>query len=230
MALKKQCSERDCTNCVQSVDHLFQGLPPAVLQDLNAHKLVHHYTRGQAVFYAGNPPNGLYCVSSGLIKIESLSADGKTHLLRVVKAGGVLGYRSLFSNEPYHATAIVSEDADICMIPREYFLKLIHEAPELMLRIVSRLSTELREAESRIESHADKEAPERIAEAVLYFKDHFPNHNWTRKELGEWAGTSPETVMRVLGKLESEKVLSLQGRLITILDRKKLLLAANLPG
>jgi CRP-like cAMP-binding protein len=223
-----KCLQRDCESCVDSIDHLFTGLPPLALKEISESKSTHRYTRGQAVFYAGNTPLGLFCVNKGVIKLESLSSEGKAHLLRVVNKGGVLGYRSLFSGEPYHASAIVSEDADVCLIPREAFMKVAREYPEFMMRIVAKLSVELREAETRIESMADKEAPERVAEAVLYFKNHFPHQNWTRKELSEWAGTSPETVMRVLARLETQQIIEQKGRVITILNKKKLLEFADL--
>jgi CRP-like cAMP-binding protein len=222
-----KCLNRDCASCVDSIDHLFTGLPEAALKEISKSKSTHRYARGQAVFYSGNTPLGLFCVNQGIIKLESLSSDGKTHLLRVVSKGGVLGYRSLFSNEPYHATAIVNEDSEVCLIPRETFMKLTREYPEFMMRIVSKLSVELREAENRLESMADKEAPERVAEAVIYFKDHFPTQNWTRKELADWAGTSAETVMRVLAKFEEQGMIEQKGRVITVLQKQKLLDFAN---
>jgi CRP-like cAMP-binding protein len=163
-----------------------------------------------------------------VIKLESLTSGGKIHFLRVVTEGGVLGYRSLFSGGPYRASAIVQEDADICLIPKDVVLKVMSDYPEFMMRIVSRLSVELREAESRLESLVDKEAPARVAEAVLYFKEHLPAQTWTRKELAAWAGTTPETVMRVLAKLEEQGLIRQQGRVITIVERQKLLEFADL--
>jgi CRP-like cAMP-binding protein len=88
-------------------------------------------------------------------------------------------------------------------------------------------SQELKQAERRIVSMADKDATERTAEALLFLKENFPDQTWTRKEIAEWAGTTPETVMRVLARFEDDGLIEQKGRLIKLVDRDGLLDAAR---
>jgi len=208
--------------------NIFCSLPDAAVELIERHKVLNFFKRGQCIFYAGNFPSGLYCVNSGVIRLETISGSGSNHILQVVQQGGILGYRSLFADEAYEATAVVHEDASVGHIPKASVLELISRYPEVGLKFLSWMSQELRLSEDRMCGLADKNAAERIAEAVLFLKEHYNNQTWTRKEIAEWAGTSPETVMRTLADFASEEILELKGRKINILKRDALFARANL--
>ena len=214
--------------CQARERNVFCELHQEGLELLNDSKILNHYKRGQNVFYAGNNPAGLYCVSGGLIKIENSGATGTNHILRVVGTGGVLGYRSLFADESYQSTATVVEDATICLIPKSSINELIKKNPELALKFLQQVSKELRAAEDRFCGVVDKDAPDRVAEALLFLKDNFGDQVWTRKDIAEWAGTTPETVMRTLAQFEDNGFIEQVGRKINVKDRKALLKIANL--
>jgi len=82
--------------------------------------------------------------------------------------------------------------------------------------------------ETRLHRISSNSAIERIAEALLFLREHFHEKNWTRKEISEWAGTTTETVIRTLADFEEEGLINQTGRLITILNREALLQKANI--
>ena len=57
-------------------------------------------------------------------------------------------------------------------------------------------------------ARADKEVPARVAEALLYFVANIPEHKFTRKEIADWAGTTPESVIRTLGDFEDDNLIA----------------------
>lgn len=218
-----------CLNCESRADNvLFCNLPKEALAIIDQAKSVNHYARGQSVFYAGNMAPGLYCVTEGVIKVEAAGASGTNHILRMVGPGGILGYRSLFADEPYQSTATVNEDAKICFIPKSSLMELIAKQPEVAMNLLKHVSRELRMAEDRMRGRVDMDASERVAEALLFLKDHFEGQIWTRREIAEWAGTTPETVMRTLAQFEDEGLIEQQGRKISVVDRKALLKIAQI--
>lgn len=219
---------KDCSQCESRAENIFCDLPSAALEIINKSKVLNRYKRGQTVFYTGNSPSGLYCVNSGVIRLENSSQQGHNHILRVIPRGGILGYRSLFAEEAYEASAVVHEDAEICLIPKHAISELIQKHPEIALKFLAHVSKELRNAEHRLCGLTDKNASERTAEALLFLKEKFANQSWTRKDIAEWAGTTPETVMRTLATFEDEGILSQKGRKIEILDKKALVEKANL--
>ena len=220
--------DKDCELCGARKKNVFCDLPPEGVKLLDQSKVVNYYKRGQTVFYSGNFPAGLYCVNGGVVKLEAPSENGNGHILRVAQAGDMLGYRSLFADESYQASAVVQEDATICLIPKSAVMQLVEKYPDIALQFLARISRELRQAEDRFRSSVDKAAPERIAEALLFLKENFADQAWTRKDIAEWAGTTPETVMRTLADFEEESLIAQKGRRIEIKDRKALLERANL--
>lgn len=214
------CSNKNSIHCQQcdgrARNDIFATLPPEALALIDENKSIHAYKRGQYIFYSGNPPSGLYCINAGTVKLENESRGGTSHVYRVVTVGGVLGYRALFANEEYHSSALVHEDAVVCHIPKSCILELVSRFPEVGFGFLAYISRELRSAEDRHRSLADKEAPRRVAETILQLKKNFPEMTWTRKDIAEWADTTPETVMRSLSDFKSKGFIELRGRKIDI--------------
>src|SRR5690606_5487656 len=124
------------------------------------------YPKGQTVFWEGNKPQGMYCVNKGAVKISHTGNDGKEQIIRMVREGDILGYRSLITGEDYTSTAVALEDTTVCLIPKENFFKLLEENSDLSLGVMKLLSKELDTAENTISSLAQKQVRERIAETL----------------------------------------------------------------
>lgn len=181
------------------------------------------FKAGQVIFYAGNMPLGIFTIQSGLVKLEVTSPTGAAHTLRLVGPGGALGYRSLFAEEPYHASAIAVEDCELCFVPKTEIMNIFTSHPQLALKLLTHISKDLRMAEEKWMDQMDKGASERIAEALLFLQDHFAHQSWTRREIAQWAGTTPETVIRTLAQFEKEGIIDqTDGRNIRILRKEKL--------
>lgn len=217
-----------CQSCAKSSNNLFSDLPDAALSILDNSKMTRKFKKGEPLFHAGDDPKGIYCVNSGTIKLETEGPQGNGHILRVVQGGGMIGYRSLFANEAYHATAVGVEEGTACYIPRSSFLQVIEKFPDLSLKLLNHISKELGSAENRLIKMTDQSASERIAESLLFLRENFDAQNWTRKEIAEWAGTTPETVMRTLAQFEVDGLIAQVGRKIEIKNRKALVELANL--
>lgn len=144
-------------------------------------------------------------------------------MVQIYGPGAVLGYRALFSSEPYQSSAIAVEEADVCFVPRNTIFDLVKREPDLALKFLMQLSNDFRMIEQRLQRISSYSASERIAEALLFLRENFDGKNWTRKEISEWASTTPETVIRTLADFETEGLIEQKGRSIKILDRSKLL-------
>lgn len=192
---------------------------PDVIRVIDSVKVVCHYKAGQMIFKQGEEPLGLFAVQDGLVKLEVNSMDGHAHTLRLLGPGGVVGYRSLFAQEPYKANAVAVEDVSLCYIPKKELFRVFTEHPEATLKFMQAICKDLRSAEEKWVDQMDKDASERVAEAILFLQDHFNDQRWTRKEIAQWAGTTPETVMRTLSQFEKDGLINQAGRKIIILDR-----------
>lgn len=225
---KKTCSEaslpsaENCRNCENREGSLLCA-DPEILETVLKAKTTCRFKAGQVIFYADNDPLGVYTIQSGLVKLEVSTSNGSAHTLRIVGPGGTLGYRSLFAGEPYHASAIAVEDCELCFVPRKHILDIFQSNPELTMKLLSHISKDLRVAEEKWLNQMDKGASARIAEALLFLQENFSHQNWTRREIAQWAGTTPETVIRTLAQFEKEGLIDQkEGRTIILLSKEML--------
>jgi CRP-like cAMP-binding protein len=213
-----------CDNCQQSSGGFFCLLEKEGLEFINSAKRHDSYAKGAVIFERGDSPSGLFCVLKGVVKVETENEEGKSHILRIVGPGNALGYRALFSQSNYQARAVAHEKCEICFIPRPAIEKLVQLHPELSLKFLALLSEDVKRAEERLCSATDKATASRVADTILFLDSHYsPEKPWTRKEIADWAGTTPETVMRTLTQFEDESLIRSRGKFIEIADRKKLL-------
>jgi CRP-like cAMP-binding protein len=226
-----------CDKCTAFSKGIFCQLDLNDLPALNGHKVMNTYKKGHVLFYQGNPPFGLYCISSGKIKITKVGNDGKESIVRIASNGDVLGHRSLFSNENYNATATAMEDSSICFIDKKFILKLVHDQPSIALNIIQKLSREMGSAESKSASMFQKNVRERLAELLLTLAASYglPEKNrirldikLTREEMASMIGTASETLIRFITEFKEQGFIQQEGKIIFILDKEGLMDFANI--
>lgn len=206
----------DCEHCSGFSTSHFCNLKQKLLGLLNDHKTHIEFKKGEVIFREGDRPQGLYCISNGIVKLNHLDEAGREVILRLHKAGDLLGYRALFSEESYHATAVAHEQSEVCFVPTETIKSLISSDPDLALSFLKQVSKELHSTEDRMSAVISKPVQSRVAEALIYLKYELPESKWTRRDIAEWIGATPETVMRTLAQFESEGLISQDGRMIHI--------------
>lgn len=222
-----QPTPSSCSVCDIKADSLLCSSPDVLLA-VEKVRTSCRFKAGQVIFYAGNMSLGIFTIQSGLVKLEALSPNGAAHTLRLVGPGGTLGYRSLFANEPYHASAVAVEDCELCFIPKSEIMSIFMAHPHLAMKLLTHVAKDLRMAEEKWVGQMDKGAPERVAEALVFLQDHFSQQQWTRREIAQWAGTTPETVIRTLAQFEKDGLIDQSdGRNIRILSRNRLTARMN---
>src|SRR5437763_1688809 len=83
------------------------------------------YQRGAVVFHEGNIARGVYVLSSGRAKVSISSAEGKKLIIRIAKAGDVLGLYAGLTGRPFEATVEVVDGGRVCFISRTDLFKLM---------------------------------------------------------------------------------------------------------
>ncbi|EQC43075.1 cyclic nucleotide-binding domain protein [Bacteriovorax sp. BSW11_IV] len=236
--MKHSRESNACQNCPSRGEGIFCDLENMELQDISEHKVTNLYKKGQTLFVQGNHPFGLYCISSGNIKVTKTGPDGKESIVRIVTGGDVLGHRSLFTNEYYTATATALEDSRVCFIDKKYILKVIQDKPSVALNVINKLSRDMGAAESKLTSLHQKNVRERLAELLLLLKESHGidlgggrfklDIKLTREEMATMIGTANETLIRFISEFKDEQMIEQDGKTIIISDEEKLIEWANL--
>lgn len=189
---------------------------------------MHPLKRGETLYQTGDLPTGLHFIQHGLIGLVAIGSTGNEYLIRLAKTGQYVGHRSLFAGETHHATAVALEDTHVISVSKTVILRVISLFPKVALLILETISKELKNAELGRVSLADKNVIARVAESLLYLYERFPEHQWTRREIAEFCGSTTPTVIRTLAKLEAQGIILQTGRKIEILKKGVLLeLTAN---
>ncbi|WP_344823303.1 Crp/Fnr family transcriptional regulator [Rurimicrobium arvi] len=228
--------EHSCVTCNARMHSVFSVIQGDHLSELNLHKSCTTYKKGQLIFSENGLPMGLFCVNSGKIKLSTTGPDGKEQILRLVKGGDILGYRALLSSDRYHCSAVALEDCSVCIVDKQYFLKLALEQKELCVAIFKKISEDLKHAEQHIVSLSQKNVRERMAEAILFFKATYGFDadgqtlaiQLSREEIADFVGTSTESAIRLLSEFNGDKIIELVGKKIKIVNIAKLEKTANL--
>lgn len=192
-------------------------------KDLFAQAASKTYHRGDVIYRSGETPQNLYFVESGLVGLGLWGESGKDHLVRLFRAGQIFGHRSLFANEPYHATATVIDESKIRFMSKSEMRTLMKGNCDLAEKLLETLSKELRQAEAKQLVLSEKDAPARIAEALVYLKELHPDYSWTRQEIADFCGTTTPTVIRTLARFADEGLIEQKGREIVLLKKDDLL-------
>jgi CRP-like cAMP-binding protein len=180
------------------------------------------FDKHRYIYQEGEKPEQVYYITEGLVGLYALSSSGKEVLLRVFGPNQYFGHRSFLSQGPYHATAYTLKKTQLNYIHVNDLEKILHTNNQVTLDMARNLACELLRAENRLRDLTDKSAKQRIIQALIFLHSKYPAHQWSRKEIGDFASATLETVTRVLTDLNQENLIIKEGRKIIIQDEDAL--------
>jgi CRP/FNR family transcriptional regulator, dissimilatory nitrate respiration regulator len=206
---------------------LFDGLPPEQVEDLALIVTEQVFRKGETIFSEGEEGTGFYVGVSGRIKVYKLSPEGKEQILHLFGPGEPFGEVPVFAGQRFPANAIAMEESRILFFPRTAFVGLIKRTPELALNMLAVLSLRLRRFARLIEDLSLKEVPGRLAAYLLYLQEMEKGRkdlelDVSKGQLASMLGTIPETLSRILGKMNKGGLIESEGPRIRILDAEGL--------
>jgi CRP-like cAMP-binding protein len=229
--MKVQQKNTPCELCMSRKFSLFSNVSEPHLCQLSESKNLITHKKGQILFYEGTKPLGIFCISDGVVKVYKTASNGKEQIIRLAKKGDFLGYASLLGEESYSNSATIVEDANICFVPRESFLKILSDDTEFHRRVTKALCHDLGIMESKLTDATQKSIRERLAFTLLKLSETYGIDGnagdkidiiLTREEIAGLVGTATETVIRLLSEFKKDELIEYQGKKIIVLDKKGL--------
>lgn len=221
-------------SCLQHVP-LFHELLEQEISLLNSEIQSRTYRKGEYIYEEGTPSEALYVIHQGVVKVTTLSEDGKERILRFLFPGDFDGLFALFKEGVHYAYAEAIEDTVVCRIYRNDLKAILERNTDLTFRLLTLLSERLRDADQWAGSMSFMDAETRLAKILLDFdaRATVPGVHQlpvAKKDLAALIGTTPETLSRKLTAFESAGYLSLQGQKgIKIIDFGALEEIAGMP-
>ena len=219
----------NCHQCITKQFNSLDKLSKNQLISISEHKSETTFKKGETVFKEGDNLNGIFCVRSGNVKLSKLSNNGKDQIVRFVKEGELLGYRSVISQHPAGLTVTALDDMHACYISKDKIFDMLKSNPNFSLDIFKAVSHDLNEANITLTDMAQKSVRERLAHTLLFLEEMFGVDNegnisvhLSREEIANVIGTATESAIRLLSEFKKEEFIVLKGKHIKISDSKGL--------
>ncbi|MFY8111799.1 Crp/Fnr family transcriptional regulator [Flavobacterium sp.] len=218
-----------CEQCIVREFSSLKALNKEELLKVANCKTSYTIKKGEPIFEEGETINGVYCIKEGFCKLSKLSTNGKDQIVKLVKAGELLGQRSMVSDEPANLSAVALEDMEVCFIPKSEILNFFNENNQFSLGMMKSICGDLKESDLHVVSMAQKTVKNRLAETLIYLQDTFGKNadntlkiQLSREELAGMIGTATESCIRILSEFNKSGLIELVGKKIAIKDLNKL--------
>lgn len=218
--INKDCLHENCLLC--------QHVTPEWLELIEQHRQVLNFKKGQHIFTEGSKVEGMFFILSGKVKIE-MSWGERSHIVRLAKDGDILGHRGFGLDDIYPASGIAVAPTSVCFVPTDFFVKLLKTNTQLLFRLTFLYADELKKTERKLRNLAHVQVKGRVAEALLDIREAYGTddsgvlgHRMSRKDIASIAGTTYESVVRMLNELVADNLIALVGMDIKLLDVDRL--------
>lgn len=218
-----------CEQCIVREFSALKALNKDELIRISDCKTSYTVKKGETIFDEGDSLNGIYCIKDGVCKLSKLSDNGKDQIVKLVKKGELLGQRSLISEESTNLSAIAIEDMQVCFIPKQEILQFFNENNQFSLNMMKSVCGDLKDADDNMVNLAQKTVKQRLAEILLKLETDFGSNDdgslkiqLSREEIAGMIGTATESCIRLLSEFNKEGWITLQGKKITITNKKEL--------
>jgi CRP/FNR family transcriptional regulator len=212
-------------------DHPFAKLSGAAMAHFEAIAPEVTRARGAALFVEGETPRHVYVICSGRVKLSVTSREGRTAILRIAGPGEVLGISAAMSGTAHETTADAVELCRVKAIRVSDFLRFLQNFPEASAEATSCLLREYRVVLNNVFRLAlPNTVAGRLATLLLEWLDNrratAGDRRFivalTQEEIASMTNTSRETVSRILHQFQQDKLISIKGASVTILQPRAL--------
>ncbi|TSA16720.1 MAG: transcriptional regulator [Betaproteobacteria bacterium] len=183
--------------------------------------------RGEHLYRIGDSFNSLYAVRNGFFKSVTPLDNGREQVTGFSMPGEVLGLDGI-GPERHAFNCIALEDSEVCAIPFGGLQSLAFEIPSLQRHFYKMMSREITRGHGVMLQLGSMNAEERLAMFLLNLSRRFAargysesefNLRMTREEIGSYLSLTLETVSRTFSKLQDERLICVQQKLIRILNK-----------
>ena len=215
---------------IEKASRLWEYLTPEEREYVNRNFIVKHYKKNEMIYSEGDASCNLLCLVSGKVKIFREGVGGRSQIVRIIKAEEYFGYRAMLAEEPFVTSAMAIEHSTIYIIPGKIFISLLKQNHELAFCFIKALAKDLGVSDSRSVNLTQKHVRGRLAESLLFLKDTYGYEAdevtvgiyLSRYDLANFSNMTASNVTRTLAVFVNEKIITVDGRKIKIIDEDRL--------
>jgi CRP-like cAMP-binding protein len=171
----------------------------------------------QTLFVEGREGHSIYLLVSGGIQLFKTSKDGRETVIKTITLGEIFAEVILFEKQNYPVSARALRKSDLLLIPRFQLLCLLVDE-NFRNDFIRMLMSKQRYLTKRILYLSAYDLEERF---FLFLKEQYGLKNeytihLSKKDFAASIGTIPETLSRLISRLENAGKISWKGKSITV--------------
>ncbi len=195
-----------------------------------------HYKKNETIYIENEQPRDLMCLLKGKVKIYKSGVGGRNQIIRMIRPIQYFGYRAFFAREPYVTAASAFEASTVCFIAMELIEDMLLKNGNMAMFFIHMLSLDLGVADNRVVNLTQKHVRGRLAESLIFLKESYGveedgatiNIYLAREDLANLSNMTTANAIRTLANFVNERIISLDGRKIKIIDEDKLFKISNI--
>lgn len=188
------------------------------------------YKKNEVIYMENDTPQDLMCLLKGKVKIYKEGVGGRNQIIRMIRPVQYFGYRAYFAKEPFVTSASAFESSQICLISMNIVEHFLRNNGNLAMFFIQLLSVDLGVTDQRVVNLTQKHIRGRLAESLLFLKESYGLEKddatiaiyLSREDLANLSNMTTSNAIRTLSIFENERIISLDGRKIKIIDEEKL--------
>jgi CRP-like cAMP-binding protein len=182
------------------------------------------FPKGGFIFHEGETGDSAHLIDTGTVAVRVTGPSGDLATLDVLRPGDVFGEQALIDEGSVRsATVVALERTETMRFHRVEFEALWDNHPDVAMVVAKMLDTRLRATSQALLDALYLPADTRVMRRLNYLAGIYAGHAsksipLTQDDLASMAGTTRQTVNRVLGQAQDEGLITLSRGRIVITD------------
>lgn len=212
-------------------------LSPEAPSELEFLKIAFNCPANTVLFIEEQVPDNVLFLLEGQVKLSMNSSKGRRQILGIANPGETLGLVSALSGSRYDITAETLSPCRIASVVREKFIEFLTRNPSAYKNVARELCLDCARACEHVRRLSlAVTAPAKLARLLLQWDTVGQTTergtrlfcSLTHGEIGEYIGSSRETVTRILSDFKCQELLESHGTTLIIANRKALEIYAGI--
>ncbi|MFD2207521.1 Crp/Fnr family transcriptional regulator [Kiloniella antarctica] len=212
----------------QSLQSPFLELAAEKKEQLLPLSRIEHFPAGETIVEFGTRADNFYVIEDGFIRLMLPSSyGGKESTIDVLGPGGAFGEASATNSGLYEFTCVALDDVELRVIPGDVLRRILLDDPELVFKMMGRLSLNMHSLMSQIADLKMRTTAERLSMFLIELSGKVEGQSqltlpYDKRVVADKLGMSPETLSRTFAKLRKVGVHTTSGNKVDIDDVEKL--------
>lgn len=178
--------------------------------ELKAFTTTERFDRNGVIFSVGDPPDAMYLIESGRVKVSQLSREGEEKIIGIYQKEDMVGEVCLCKKGPRENQAVALESAVVASLRVNELLRVLQSKPEMVFNLLMIFCARAVECQEQVASLAFDKVRARLVKEMLRVSGLETGMSkrgavqlpvrLTHQELASLANTTRDNVTRIMNE------------------------------